>query len=66
MTQDTRRSALNWFEIPVRDMDRAQAFYEKLLDTTLRREQMGEQTLSVFRYEENAGTGGCRRTGSTP
>ncbi|MFL6663475.1 MAG: VOC family protein [Rhizobacter sp.] len=59
MTQDTRRSALNWFEIPVRDMDRAQAFYEKLLDTTLRREQMGEQTLSVFRYEENAGTGGC-------
>jgi predicted enzyme related to lactoylglutathione lyase len=55
----TSRSALNWFEIPVRDLDRAQAFYEKLLATTLRREQMGpETTLAVFEYAE-PGVGGC-------
>ena len=29
--------ALNWFEIPVRDLNRASAFYEALLATALRR-----------------------------
>ena len=29
----SHRNALNWFEIPVRDLDRAQAFYETLLAT---------------------------------
>jgi predicted enzyme related to lactoylglutathione lyase len=52
------RSAINWFEIPVRDMDRAQRFYEALFDAPLRREEMGGQTLAVFGYEE-PGTGGC-------
>jgi predicted enzyme related to lactoylglutathione lyase len=44
--------ALNWFEIPVRDIERAQRFYETLLDISLRREQMAGQTLAVFPYEE--------------
>lgn len=46
MTHD----ALNWFEIPVHDMERAQRFYETLLGQHLRREQMGPQTLAVFKY----------------
>jgi uncharacterized protein len=58
----TPTHALNWFEIPVRDMDRAQAFYESLLAAPLRREQMGPQTLAVFRYDE-AGVGGCLLAG---
>ena len=36
-----RRDALNWFEIPVRDMERAQKFYEAMLALKLRRESMG-------------------------
>ena len=52
------RNAIDWFEIPVRDLDRAQRFYETLFDAPLRREQMGEQTLAVFGYDE-AGVGGC-------
>ncbi|HJV95726.1 MAG TPA: VOC family protein [Albitalea sp.] len=64
MAQDKTRSALNWFEIPVRDMDRAQAFYETLLATPLRREAMGPQTLAVFAYDE-AGVGGCLLLGSS-
>lgn len=52
-------NALNWFEIPVRDMARAQAFYERLLGCTLRRESMGPMAeLAVFPYER-PGVGGC-------
>ena len=35
------RTALNWFEIPVSNLDRAQKFYETLLGTSIRRETMG-------------------------
>lgn len=55
--------ALNWFEIPVRDIDRAQAFYEKLLGKPLRRETMGAQTLAVMTYDEG-GVGGCLLAGA--
>ena len=48
MTND----ALNWFEIPVLDLDRAQRFYETLLGRSLRREEMGPQTLAVFPYDD--------------
>ena len=56
------RHAVNWFEIPVRDLDRAQVFYETLLGASLRREAMGDKTLAVFTYDE-AGVGGCLMTG---
>jgi len=58
MTQALPRNAIDWFEIPVRDLDRAQRFYEALFDAPLRREQMGEATLAVFGHDE-AGVGGC-------
>ena len=54
----TTRHAASWFEIPAHDLDRAQAFYEKLLATSLRREQMGEQQLAIFKYDDSA-VGGC-------
>jgi len=50
--------AIDWFEIPVRDIDRATAFYEKLLATTIRRETISTHTLGVFSYDDHA-TGGC-------
>jgi len=31
MTDQSQRNAVNWFEIPVRDIDRAQRFYEVVL-----------------------------------
>jgi predicted enzyme related to lactoylglutathione lyase len=52
-------NAVNWFEIPVRDLERAQAFYEKLLDKALRREAMGPQTLAVIPYDPAQGVGGA-------
>ncbi len=50
--------AVHWFEIPVRDLDRAQAFYEAVLGAPLRRELMGPQTLAVLPYTE-PGVGGA-------
>ena len=57
-TATANATAINWFEIPVRDMDRAQRFYETVLGTTLKREQMGPNALAVFAYDEPA-TGGA-------
>jgi len=37
-----------WFEIPTRDLDRAQRFYEAALDTTLQRQQFGGALQVMF------------------
>jgi predicted enzyme related to lactoylglutathione lyase len=58
MAQTTIRNAVNWFEIAVRDIDRAQKFYETVLAAPLRRENMGEQALALFGYDDDA-VGGC-------
>ena len=62
MESATLPHAIDWFEIPVRDIDRAQAFYEKLLATSMRRESIGGQTLAVFSSAET-GVGGCLMAG---
>jgi predicted enzyme related to lactoylglutathione lyase len=58
----TTRSAIHWFEIPVRDIDRASRFYEQVLNTSLRREAIAPNVLAVFAYDET-GTGGCLMAG---
>ncbi|WKB51407.1 VOC family protein [Eleftheria terrae] len=64
--QTTPTHAINWFEIPVTDMERAQAFYEKMLATPLKREQMGAYTMAVF-PSANGGANGCLlRGGDAP
>ncbi len=60
------QQAITWFEIPVKDMDRAQTFYETVLARKLRREDFGGGVLAVFPYDEPA-TGGCLQAGeNTP
>lgn len=54
--------AVNWFEIPVQDMERAQRFYEAILGQPLQREQMGAYTLALFPHDP-AQVGGCLITG---
>jgi predicted enzyme related to lactoylglutathione lyase len=57
----SRHNAVNWFEIPVLDLDRAQRFYETLFATPLQRERdAGEDALAVFPFEKY-GVGGCLR-----
>lgn len=57
----SRHNAVNWFEIPVLDLDRAQRFYERLFATPLQRApDAGGGALAVFPYEKY-GVGGCLR-----
>ena len=63
METATLAHAIDWFEIPVSDMNRAQAFYEKLLATSMRRESINGQSLAIFSYAET-GVGGCLMAGS--
>lgn len=62
-TQSTRQNAINWFEIPALDLDRAQAFYAALLGAPLRREVIDGHELAVFSYAET-GVGGCLMAGA--
>lgn len=59
------QNAISWFEIPVADIDRAQAFYETVLGRTLRRQEFGGETLAVFPYD-NPATGGALQAGASP
>jgi predicted enzyme related to lactoylglutathione lyase len=49
---------ISWFEIPSTDFERAVRFYETVLGTELRRENVGDQPIGIFQYTEPA-TGGC-------
>ncbi|MDM0046320.1 VOC family protein [Variovorax dokdonensis] len=60
------QAAINWFEIPVINLDRAQDFYEKVLDRKLQRAEFGDGLVhAVFPHGDNA-TGGCLQTGPRP
>ncbi|WP_297206907.1 VOC family protein [uncultured Pluralibacter sp.] len=52
------KSIINWFEIPVANMERAIAFYEPVFQVSLRRETADAMELAVFPYDEQA-TGGA-------
>lgn len=55
---DTTTAAIAWFEIPVKDFQRARSFYEGLLDVELREESMGPARMAIFPGRCDA-TGGC-------
>ena len=52
-------SAINWFEIPVKDFNRAKTFYETILSATLEpMEAMGMKS-AFFPADLQNGVGGC-------
>ena len=54
--------ALNWFEIPVTDMQRAKAFYAKVMQIELRDEEMDGMQMAIFPHSED-GVGGSLTAG---
>ena len=54
-------NALNWFEIPVADLDRAMAFYAALTGAGLRRESYGGpgEEMAVFATDMQEGVSGA-------
>lgn len=60
------KNAINWFEIPTVQLDRAQTFYEAVLGCSLRRETMGPSEGAVFPYDPAMdGVGGALMCGPT-
>ena len=55
-TMTVRQHAINWFEIPCEDLDRATNFYETLLGAKMHREASGDP-MAIF-ASEVTGTGG--------
>ena len=50
-------SPISWFELPVNDLPRATAFYERILNVKLQPETCGECTMSVFPHVEGYPSG---------
>lgn len=46
--------AINWFELPVNDLSRAQVFYETILGKKLRAEDFSGMPMAIFPYGEGA------------
>ncbi len=51
MTTETRHSVAVWFELPATDFDRACAFWQAVMGTTLKAETMGPTRMAVFPYD---------------
>lgn len=47
-----------WFEIPVTDMKKASAFYEKVLNTKLIQDDTGPNPMAIFPTADDNGAGG--------
>lgn len=56
MTAAVPQHAINWFEIPCEDLDRATTFYESLLGRKMQRESFGDP-VALFAADQK-GTGG--------
>lgn len=52
------KNALNWFEIPVKDLGRAKSFYEKVLDATMDTQKMQGMEMAFFPADWENGIGG--------
>jgi hypothetical protein len=45
---------VNWFEIPVKDLDRAVRFYEKAFEVKLSMEEMAGLKMAMFPFKQGA------------
>lgn len=55
---DAHANAINWFEIPVDDFDRAKMFYERIFDYEMALMDMGPTRLGMLPFEEGKGAVG--------
>jgi uncharacterized protein len=55
-TMTIRQNAINWFEIPCEDLDRAAAFYERILGEKMNR-MSGDDPMAIFASDPKGTTG---------
>ncbi len=54
------KNSLNWFEIPVTDLERGVGYYEEVLDVSLVRWAAGDVNMAMFPYDQQGqGVGGA-------
>jgi len=53
------KSAINWFEIPAVDFERAVRFYSEIFAYEIPTRDMGHISMGFFRHQPGAGTGGA-------
>lgn len=53
------KNAISWFEIPTRDLDRAQKFYESIFDITFTPFDTPQIKMRMFPLEDPMGVGGA-------
>lgn len=56
--EDKKKNPVGWFEIPVKDMDRAVSFYEKVFKCSLERMDLPNIKMSIFPHSDGQGAGG--------
>jgi uncharacterized protein len=52
---DTNTNAINWFEIPVTDMERAKHFYQVIFSIHMTDGDMKDMQMAFFPYEPGSG-----------
>ena len=52
------KSAINWFEIPATDFDRAVQFYSQIYNYEMPTRDMGHIKMGFFQHEQGSGIGG--------
>ncbi len=52
------RNAINWFDIPTEDFDRARRFYSRILGVELKVTEMGGQPIALFPIDPDGEVGG--------
>jgi uncharacterized protein len=55
----TFKNAISWFEIPATNLQRAQQFYETIMDTKLIPMDMGDMKMRMFPLDDMEGAGGA-------
>ena len=53
------KNAINWFEIPVKNFNRAKKFYETILGAKMQPMEMGGMKSAFFPADLQNGIGGC-------
>jgi len=63
MIMEALKNAINWFEIPATDFDRAVRFYGEIYGFDMPTRDMGHIKMGFFQHEQGAGIGGSVVTG---
>jgi len=53
------KNAISWFEIPVKDFDKARLFYQTIFNFDMPEMQMGPNRMGILLHERDAGVGGA-------